>query len=575
MKKNILCITAALSALAIACGTSASAALTYTSEDAVHLRNGLFGLESLTAEDDINSDGTIDVYDMCSIRSKLMSTGEFTEQSFPATEQYVKIMGRTYRDSDTTWLVHSGSAVEFTVNGKSAEITIKGDFGINSSEDYQPRYAVFVDDELLIDTTMSTEEKNIELFSGDTARSAKIKVIHLSEANNGTIGVTNIKVNSDSTAPIIPAAKNDLCIEFIGDSITCAYGVEGTSSSDPFKTTTENFMKSYAYLTAEKLGADYSAVCYSGYGIVSGYTSSGDKNADSLVPDCYTLIGKPAEYAYEWDFSQRANDVVVINLGTNDINYVAADTETRSQEFIEGYIAFLETVREKNPEAYIICTMGTMGGPEIYELVAQAVTDYMSASGDERIMSYHSPTHNYQVDGIGSDWHPSATTQQNSAYLLADKICQALGMESDQIGLDVAADATYELVIDPDKGAHGYAYFNDYDRSYHISNSAGGTSADAIEAVISGIGLKENGVYRLEFDHTTTAGVEIPIIVRSMSDSSVVYFSDTITGSGDKVHYSAEFTASATDSNAAIVIQIGGTNSISVSLVNQKLVKIG
>ncbi len=575
MKKNILCITAALSALAIACGTSASAALTYTSEDAVHLRNGLFGLESLTAEDDINGDGTIDVYDMCSIRSSLMSTGEFVEQNFPATEQYVKIMGRTYRDSNTTWLVHSGSAVEFTVNGKSAEITIKGDFGINSSEDYQPRYAVFVDDELLIDATMSTEEKTIELFSGDTARSAKIKVIHLSEANNGTIGVTNIKVNSDSTVPIIPAAKNDLCIEFIGDSITCAYGVEGTSSSDPFKTTTENFMKSYAYLTAEKLGADYSAVCYSGYGVVSGYTSSGDKNADSLLPDCYTLIGKPSDYAYEWDFSQRTNDVVVINLGTNDINYVSADTETRSQEFIEGYIAFLETVREKNPEAYIICTMGTMGGPEIYDLVAQAVTDYMSATGDERIMSYHSPTHNYQVDGIGSDWHPSATTQQNSAYLLADKICQALGMESDQIGLDVAADATYELVIDPDKGAHGYAYLNDYDKSYHISNSAGGTSPDAIEAVISGIGLKEDGVYRLEFDHTTTSGVEIPIIVRSMSDSSVVYFSDTITGSGDKVHYSAEFTASESDSNAAIVIQIGGTNSISVSLVNQKLVKIG
>lgn len=575
MKRKILCAAAAASALAIAFGTSANAALSYTDEDAVHLQKALLCLEEFTAADDINGDGLTDVFDMCCLRKELISTGEFVEQDIPATEQYVKIMGRTYRDSDTTWLVQSGSAVEFTANGKSAEITIKGDFGINSSEDYRPRYAVFVDDELLIDTTMDTSEKTIELFSGDTARSAKIKVIHLSEANNGTIGVTNIKINSDSVVPVAPAAKNDLCIEFIGDSITCAYGVEGTSSSDPFKTTTENFMKSYAYLTAEKLGADYSAVCYSGYGIVSGYTSSGDKNAESLLPDCYTLIGKPAEYAYEWDFSKRENDVVVINLGTNDINYVAADTETRSQEFIDGYIDFLETVRENNPEAYIICTMGTMGGPEIYELVAQAVTDYKTSTGDESIMSYHSPTHNYQVDGIGSDWHPSATTQQNSAYLLADKICQALGMESDQIGLDVAADATYELVIDPDKGAHGYAYFNDYDRSYHISNSAGGTSLDAIEAVISGIGLKKDGVYRLEFDHTTTAGVEIPIIVRRMSDSSVVYFSDTITGSGDKTHYSAEFTASETDDNAAIVIQIGGTNSISVSLVNQKLVKIG
>ena len=29
------------------------------------------------------------------------------------------------------------------------------------------------------------------------------------------------------------------------------------------------------------------------------------------------------------------NDVVVINLGTNDINYVAGDAETRSQEFVD------------------------------------------------------------------------------------------------------------------------------------------------------------------------------------------------------------------------------------------------
>lgn len=575
MKRKILCIATAASILTIACGTSANAALSYTAADAAHLRNALLCLESFTDADDINNDGLTDVFDLCTLRKGLLSTGEFTEQDFPATEQYVKIMGRTYRDSDTTWLVQSGSAVEFTVNGKSAEITIKGDFGINSSADYQPRYAVFVNDALLIDTTMSTAEKTIELFSGETSRSAKIKVIHISEANNGTIGVTNIKVNSDSAAPVTPAAKKDLCIEFVGDSITCAYGVEGTSSSDPFKTTTENFMKSYAYLTAQKLDADYSAVCYSGYGIVSGYTSSGDKNADSLVPDCYTLIGKPQDYAYEWDFSKRENDVVVINLGTNDINYVAADPDTRSQEFIDGYVDFLGTIRENNPEAYIICTMGTMGGPEIYDLVAEAVIDYKDSTGDERIMSYHSVTHNFQVDGIGSDWHPSAITQQNSAYVLSDKICQALGMESDQIGLDVAANANYELVIDPDKGANAYGYLNDYDRSYHISTSAGGSSADAVEAVISGIELKKDGVYRLEFDHTTTAGIEVPLIIRSMSDSSVVYFSDTIAGSGNKDHYSAEFTVSEADSNAAIVLQIGGQGYLSMSLNNQKLVKIG
>ena len=35
---------------------------------------------------------------------------------------------------------------------------------------------------------------------------------------------------------------------------------------------------------------------YSGYGVLSGYTS-GDINTDSLIPDCYGLIGKLPDYA--------------------------------------------------------------------------------------------------------------------------------------------------------------------------------------------------------------------------------------------------------------------------------------
>ena len=73
---------------------------------------------------------------------------------------------------------------------------------------------------------------------------------------NGAIGVKNISVTSDLLTPISPEPEKPLSIEFIGDSITCAYGVEGQSSSEPFKTSTENFMKSYAYLTAQKLNAD-------------------------------------------------------------------------------------------------------------------------------------------------------------------------------------------------------------------------------------------------------------------------------------------------------------------------------
>lgn len=518
---------------------------------------------------DLNSDGCTNVFDMVAMRRKLLVKGELTTKSYSATAENVKLIGRTYRDDDTTWLVQSGSAAEFTLYGESAEITLAGDSAITNGADYRPRYAVYVNDVLLTDTTLSTAEEKITLFDGDTSQTSKVKIIHLSEAQNGAIGVKNISVTSDSIVPIKPEAKKDISIEFIGDSITCAYGVEGLASHESFKTTTENFMKSYAYLTADKLNADYSAVSYSGHGIISGYTSSGDKNTESLIPDCYNVVGKSAEYASEWDFEANPNDVVVINLGTNDSGYVSADPEERGPEFIEGYIAFLKTVREKNPDAYIICTLGTMGCEDIYTLVAEAVTQYRTTTGDEEIMSYQSTTQS-AADGYGSDYHPSAVTQQNSAYVLSDKICQALGIESDQVGLDVAADSVYDVVMPSELGGNS-SFFVAYDKSFWINVVTGGNSPEAIEATLSEISLKKDGEYRLEFDYTSSITTPIPVLIRGESEA---YFSDSFIGGSEKAHYSAVFKASETDDDTSIVFQLGGSDYSNLTLSNIKLVKI-
>lgn len=569
MNKKIIAFTAAISLLPAFFNNSASASANYTISDLRHLRDALLRASDITAADDINGDGIVNVVDLCLLKKALLTTGEFVEKNYAATEENVKLVGRTMYSNDTTWLVQSGSAVEFTITGKSAAITLAGDSSINNDENYRSRYAVLVDGEIIADDVMSTPEKTLTLFDGETSRTAKIKIIHLSEAMNGAIGVKNISVTSNQPVPICPEPEKALSIEFIGDSITCAYGVEGLSSYESFKTTTENFMKSYAYLTAQKLDADYSAVSYSGHGIISGYTSSGEINTDSLIPDCYGLTGKLSDYAENWNFETRSHDVVVINLGTNDSSYVTKDPETRAQEFINGYMDFIKTVREKNPEAYIICTLGTMGD-ELYEYVAEAVEQYRTDTGDQRIMSYHSTVQN-QADGIGSDWHPSAVTQQKSAYVLADKICQALGMESDQIGLDVAADAEYLLNIDPNKGGNAASYVG-YDKSFWINMVTGGESADAIEAVISGIGLKQGGGYRLEFDCTSTFDGTLPVQVKG-SDGTI-YFSSDFDAVSEKTHFSAEFTADQEDAAASIIFQLGGKDSYNVTLSNLSLIKI-
>ncbi len=549
---NKIIISAAAVAVA---GTVAYTAANHTVSDAKDMLKAIHGQGKVTDDMDLTGDSEVDVFDLILMKQSLAQKGELTDSSVKATEENVRYIGRNYYDGETMWLVQSGSAAEFTVSGRSAEITIKGDSAINNDEKYRPRFAVFVDGELLTDEIMSVSSKKIKLFEGETDRTSVVKVIHLSEANNGTVGVSDISVYSDSSVPVAPTPAKDLKIEFIGDSITCGYGVEGASNYESFSTSTENFMKSYAYLTAEKLGADYSAVCYSGHGIISGYTSDGVKNTGSLVPPYYPNIGSFTEYAKPWDFSAAPNDVVVINLGTNDSSYIDKDFDERKGEFVEKYTDFLADVRKYNPDAHIICTLGIMGCTDEYPLIEEAVANFCKETGDKKVTCYMSPVQSAS-DGYGSDWHPSAVTQQKNAYILADKICQVLGIESDQIGLDVAADASYDLVINSADNANAAKYFSDYDKSLWINVVSGGDSIDDIEAVVSGIGIKKDGEYNITFKATAPEGAEIPVIIRGKDGT--VYFSDTFVSKGEKTPYSAEFKSSVTDADAEFVMQAGG-----------------
>ena len=347
-------------------------------------------------------------------------------QSFGTTEENVRLIGRTCAIDDVTWLAQSGSAVEFAFEGSRLDIEVVGDAAVENHEDYRPRFAVLVDGEVVLDDTLGEHSRTIEVYCGESVTSAVVEVIQLSESNGGVVGVRTITVESDAPNPVTPTAARPLSIEFIGDSITCAYGVEASGFGDPFRTTTENFMKSYAYLTAAELSADYSAVCYSGYGVVSGSTGAGMRNVGMLVPSVYDdvsdVLGQP------WDFPAHSYDVVVINLGTNDFSYTGTD-EGRMQEFSRGYADFLAAVRERNPESYIICTLGTMGGQELYPYLEQAVWSFCERTGDTRVTCYLSEPIDFANDGCGSYGHPGEITQQKSADTLADVIREVLGLE--------------------------------------------------------------------------------------------------------------------------------------------------
>ena len=241
------------------------------------------------------------------------------------------------------------------------------------------------------------------------------------------------------------------------------------------------------------------------------------------------------------------------------------EPEKRNDEFIEEYANFLNIVRENNPKSYILCTVGIMGGgDEIYPLIVKAI----ELVGDDKISSYKSTVQNMN-DGLGSDWHPSLKTQTYNSYVLSDKICNALGMESDQVGLDVASESVYDVYKNEENGAN-MSFWVGYDKSFWINTVTGGEEPSDIEAKCSGIQLKEGGVYILEFEYTSTKEGKIPVIIRGKKE----HFKDSIKSGANKELYSKEITIKSNDENAEIVYQLGGLDSFGLTLTNIKLTKI-
>ena len=342
---------------------------------------------------------------------------------FSPTQENVKPIGRTVVIDGVRWCAYSGSGVEFFFAGRSCSVTLVGD-DIDAASERNVRVGIFVDGERVREVMMNEDGEKwqtVEIINDDTETVANVRIVKLSEAADSTVGIASIEAVG-LISPLSPKARK---IEFIGDSITCGYGVDGQFNIDVYSTANEDCTKAYAYRTAEILGADYSLVCMSGYGIVSGYTDTGEKLADKIIPPLYGTLGRSFGHfdgvyspeSFAWDFSEFQPDTVVINLGTNDMSYCKDDTDRRA-EFTEQYAIFIQAVRAKNPDAMIVCTLGIMG-TDLNDCVQQAVINYKNDSGDANVYVMFFPMQD-ETDGLAVDWHPSPTTHEKAAKRLAD-----------------------------------------------------------------------------------------------------------------------------------------------------------
>ena len=230
-------------------------------------------------------------------------------------------------------------------------------------------------------------------------------------------------------APALPERK----IEFIGNSITCGYGVESINMSDPFEDETENHWLTYANIVSDSLKAQHTSISRSGIGVYRNYDGPKTGSAENMPWQYeYTLFNKHDE---KWDFAKYQPQLVCINLGTNDLSTDNYDI----QLYEKNYRMFLTTVRSKYPDAKIVLLTGPMLGKKEsseqraaldricadanksgFTLVNKTVVDKKGKIkkakklGDKEIYRFDFTFQKGDL-GYGASWHPSKLQHQKMA----------------------------------------------------------------------------------------------------------------------------------------------------------------
>lgn len=197
--------------------------------------------------------------------------------------------------------------------------------------------------------------------------------------------------------PSLPERK----IEFIGNSITCGYGIEGNGKEKTFYYSLQNFCLTYAYITAQALQAQYHVVARSGIGVYRNYMG---KIPEQIMPFIYphTMYTTKGEL---WDFSLYQPDIVCVALGTNDTTGSYSVTGLTG-----GFRRFVAMLRERYINAKIVFLVGPMMGEKRrndLKTAQQTVIDEYAAMGDNNIYTFEFQESDKTL-GMGSQGHPNA-----------------------------------------------------------------------------------------------------------------------------------------------------------------------
>lgn len=244
-----------------------------------------------------------------------------------------------------------------------------------------------------------------------SGRFNEVSVVKVTEASFseavGYFELESVKVENAIVSPTFkPQCTQGKKLLFIGDSYTCAYGVDDTDPC-PFTASSEDVTHGYAFVLGRMFKADVHTVAWSGMGVVRNY---GDVNQLSEVPmpsyynRTLAMISSAEDAANYWDPTRYVPDVVTVLLGTNDYS---TQPEPTDEQFTSGLTNLANQIHRDYPSAKVLLVCSPALTAWQCNNVAQAA--------DNTGSTYVQIPASVFTGGYGCSGHPSKQTQQNMA----------------------------------------------------------------------------------------------------------------------------------------------------------------